>query len=269
MFTGSHRFLGAQNLAKGKIQCIQLQQRLIYLQEIDEGKTIVDAAKAANVQLFIWSALNSVTEDSGGKYTHVYQFDGKAAITKYAQSSGLPMVVVQAGFYSSNLLVSVKPEAQPDGSYILALPVPDTTVWPVIWMEKDYGLFVRAAMESPEIKLGSELLSSGEMISIRDVLSQMSEGLYFHQSQRFSDTHGFSIVTGKTFKFKQMTDDEYFSMLKSQSMSELIAQDVLDFHKTLHEFGYYGSKDVKASLKYISRKPHTWKEYLETVKDKL
>lgn len=137
---------------------------------------IVDAAKAVNVQLFIWSALNSVTEDSGGKYTHVYQFDGKAAITKYAESSGLPMVVVQAGFYASNLLVSVKPEVQPDGSYILALPVPNTTVWPIIWMEKDYGLFVRAAIESPEIKPGSELLSYGEMISIGDLISQMSKG---------------------------------------------------------------------------------------------
>lgn len=37
--------------------------------------------------------------------------------------------------------------------------------------------------------------------------------------------------------FKQVDDEEYFTMLKSQSIPDLIAQDILDFHKSVYEFG--------------------------------
>lgn len=47
--------------------------------EIVEGKGIVDAAKKANVDLLVWSGLESVTKVSGGKYKHVEHFDGKVS----------------------------------------------------------------------------------------------------------------------------------------------------------------------------------------------
>jgi hypothetical protein len=49
-----------------------------FMQEIDDGILMINTAKAAKV---IWSGLMSVTEASGGKYTHVDHFDGKALIT--------------------------------------------------------------------------------------------------------------------------------------------------------------------------------------------
>ena len=45
--------------------------------ELADGKAIVDAAKAAGVDLLVWSALESVKKVSGGKLTHVLHFDVK------------------------------------------------------------------------------------------------------------------------------------------------------------------------------------------------
>jgi hypothetical protein len=46
--------------------------------EIEDGKRIVDAAKAAGtVKQLIWSGLEPVKEISGGKFTGVGHFDSK------------------------------------------------------------------------------------------------------------------------------------------------------------------------------------------------
>ncbi|KAG8847319.1 hypothetical protein FRB96_001654 [Tulasnella sp. 330] len=44
--------------------------------EVSEGQMFVDAAKAAKVELFVWSGLENFSEVSGGKYIHADHFDG-------------------------------------------------------------------------------------------------------------------------------------------------------------------------------------------------
>ena len=147
------------------------------LQEIDEGILLINAAKAAKVELFIWSGLMSVTEASGGKYTHVDHFDGKAAITAYGRQSGVPFVDVQAAMYASNLTGALAPRKQADGSYAVALPFGPETLMPVIDMVSDYGLFVRQAIEFPAFGAGSEILTCGELLPVGDMLKQLSESM--------------------------------------------------------------------------------------------
>jgi len=80
--------------------------------EVKRGKSLVDAVAAVSekegiLERFIWSTLPSFKEQSGGKYTYVYHFDGKAEITTYlkekkelwAKSSLLNM-----GFYTTNMI---------------------------------------------------------------------------------------------------------------------------------------------------------------------
>lgn len=52
--------------------------------EVQEGKGLVDACKAAGVKLFVWSGLEDVTKVSKGKYTHVLHFDGKVRLPRPA-----------------------------------------------------------------------------------------------------------------------------------------------------------------------------------------
>lgn len=85
-----------------------------------------DAAKAAKVELLVWSGLESYTEISGGKYTHAVHFDvcvsvlfpsgahlhieadlcinSKAAITQYCKDTEIPFVNVEASGYYQNFL---------------------------------------------------------------------------------------------------------------------------------------------------------------------
>ena len=148
------------------------------MQEISEGILMVDAAKTAKVNLLIWSGLMSVNEISGGKYSHVDHFDGKAAVTAYGRKSGVPFVDVQAGMYANNLVTYFVPQKQPDGSYEVALPIHRDLALPIIDIESDYGLFVREAIESPVLSAGSEILTCGESISMGDMLKQLGESQF-------------------------------------------------------------------------------------------
>jgi hypothetical protein len=72
------------------------------MQEINDGILIINTAKAAKVDLLIRSGLMSVTEASGGKYTHVDHFDRKALVTAHGRQSGVPFIDVQTRMYDSN-----------------------------------------------------------------------------------------------------------------------------------------------------------------------
>ena len=147
------------------------------MQEIADGILMINAAKAAKVDLLIWSGLMSVNEASGGKYSHVDHFDGKAEITAYGRHSGVPFVDVQAGMYASNFTSAFAPRKQADGSYEVALPFGPDTVVPVIDMVSDYGLYVREAIESSAFGGGSEIFASGELISVGEISKQLSESV--------------------------------------------------------------------------------------------
>jgi len=145
---------------------------------------LVKSAKAVGVDLLVWSGLESVAEISGGKYTLADHFEAKAAVTEYARKSGVPFITVQAGFYASNFQGAFRPIKQADGSYAISVPFNTNAPIPVVDMQ-DYGLFVRAAIESPAIGPGAELLTCGELISVRDCVSQLAESTRIALAYRF------------------------------------------------------------------------------------
>ncbi|KAJ7785257.1 NAD(P)-binding protein [Mycena maculata] len=121
--------------------------------ETEEGKLLVDAAKAGGVSRM-----------------------GKAVFTEYGCQSGVPFVDVQAGWYSTNFLnVPGMFMKQEDGSFVISWPVEPTTLVPFIDVH-DYGLFVRYVLELPVFPDSSELVVHGENITITDLASQLSQG---------------------------------------------------------------------------------------------
>ncbi|KAJ7146025.1 hypothetical protein C8R44DRAFT_690230 [Mycena epipterygia] len=213
--------------------------------EVAEGKMMVDAAKASGVSLLVWSGLDSVSDISKGKYLHVDHFDGKADITAYARLSGVPLIIAQAGWYGTNhiLFDGYIPTKETDGSYVLALPVGEDTVLPIIDAAHDYGLFVRTAIESPALGPGTEILVSGEDISIRDMLTQLSE------------------ITGKKVTYKRISDEEFMAATK---YPHRVALELLEGTKFYEEFGLFGGKDAKPSRQHLSRAPRTWADFVRT-----
>lgn len=152
---------------------------------------LVRVANSVGVDLLVWSGLENVTEMSNGKYKDVYPCDSKAAVTRYAQEIGVPFVNVQAGVYASNYTTQWFPRKQEDGSYVLAMPYDPDSVTPIIDMVSDYGLFVREAIESPAFGAGTEVLSCGEVISYRDIVSQLAESMFRAFFCRFKFTDNF------------------------------------------------------------------------------
>ncbi|KAG9032868.1 hypothetical protein FRB95_000883 [Tulasnella sp. JGI-2019a] len=144
--------------------------------EIAEGKMLVDAAKAANVKLLIWSGLEDYTAASGGKYKNVDHFDGKAVVTAYALEVEVPLANVQAGTYMSNYLGMNLPKKQDDGSYALYGPATPDSVAPFLDTARDYGLFVRKAIESPrDASSGVDIFAYGEVTSYTNIAKQLGE----------------------------------------------------------------------------------------------
>lgn len=139
-------------------------------------RPVIDAAKVSRVKLFIWSPLESSAKWSKGRLSAVWVFDAKAEITDYLRESGVTFVLVPAGGYLSSLWTggAVGLVKQSDGSRVLTLPCPATTELYVVDTPRDYGTYVRAAIENPNVKPGSEVLT-GTKISYEDQMAQLSQ----------------------------------------------------------------------------------------------
>ncbi|KAF7326415.1 NmrA domain-containing protein [Mycena venus] len=213
--------------------------------EVAEAKMIIDAAKAAGVKLFIWSGLESIIKVSNGKYPNVHHFNGKGEITEYGRASGIPFVNVQSGWYAINFwkLNGMKPKKVEDGTYVLALPVGPQTLLPVIDTPNDYGLFVREAIESPEFGAGSEVLTSGEDITIGDMISQLSE------------------ITGKKIVYSRISDEDFTT---ATGLPPSVALEVLESLKYHEECGYYAGKTTEASRRHLARPTRTWADFVKS-----
>ncbi|KAJ7756160.1 NAD(P)-binding protein [Mycena metata] len=213
--------------------------------EVTEGKMLVDAARGAGVRLLVWSGLEPVSEISKGKYQEANQFDGKAEITNYARQSGVALLVVQAGWYGTNHLynnVAFIPQKEADGSYALRFPVKPDTVVPIIDVAHDYGLFVREGIESPAFGTGTEVLASGEDISLREMASQLSQ------------------ITGKRVTYKQISDEEFMAATKAPPR---IALELLHLVKFCEEYGLFNGKDTKPSRQHLAREPRKWADFVK------
>ncbi|EGU11344.1 translation initiation factor IF-2 [Rhodotorula toruloides ATCC 204091] len=65
--------------------------------EVEQGKTLVDVAKAEGIEHFVYSSLPSIAKASGGKYPHVFPFENKAEIEEYAKEKLDNMTVLIPG----------------------------------------------------------------------------------------------------------------------------------------------------------------------------
>ena len=68
-------------------------------QEIAQGITITDAARAVRIAHFVYSSVASANRRTG-----IEHFDGKYAVEKHLQASGVPYTIVAPVFFMENLL---------------------------------------------------------------------------------------------------------------------------------------------------------------------
>ncbi|KAJ6528637.1 NAD(P)-binding protein [Mycena vulgaris] len=205
------------------------------------GKMLVDAAKAAGVKLLVWSAIESFTENTNGRFSLAQFCDSKAKVTEYAHASGVPLALVKPGFFTTNIFVAfyaLKPQG--DGSYLFTLPISGATRVPLCDPEQDFGLYVQAAIERPELGAGSEV-RMGTMISLEEIVAQLAE------------------VSGKKITYKPVDREAWLEGFPPPT--KFLGPILGDMFQTFEASGFFGGK-LPSSHDILARKPRTWIETL-------
>src|SRR3984893_14122144 len=143
--------------------------------ELTQATAAIRVAKDAGVKHFIWSTLPNVEAISGGKFK-VPHFTGKAKIdriVKEAEFENYSFVIPP--FYYQNLLGTMAPQKQADGSMGWALPLDPTLR--VIHMGdiNELGNIVAGACAHPdEAGNGQYLPLVGDFMSFSEIVETLS-----------------------------------------------------------------------------------------------
>jgi uncharacterized protein YbjT (DUF2867 family) len=143
--------------------------------ELKQAAATLRAAKDAGVKHFIWSTLPDVEAISGGKF-HVPHFTGKAKVDRIVKETGFANhTFVIAPFYYQNLVGTLPPQKQADGSVGWALPL-DPTVR-VIHMGDitELGNIVAGTFPHPdEAGNGEYLPLVGDFMSFNEIVETLN-----------------------------------------------------------------------------------------------
>ncbi|KAJ7734193.1 hypothetical protein DFH07DRAFT_130009 [Mycena maculata] len=110
--------------------------------ELIQGKNMVDAAKEAHVEFFIFSSLPGLKKLSGGKYSGSI-FDDKADTEEYLKASGLANATIHLGAFFETHHTLTKTSS----GFDLAHFGPDTPQ-PFTWIKHDVGESVLAILKN-------------------------------------------------------------------------------------------------------------------------
>ncbi|KAF2023564.1 NAD(P)-binding protein [Setomelanomma holmii] len=116
--------------------------------EVQQGKNLTDACRAAGISNLIWSTLPYVSKITNGKLHNLHHFDSKAMVEKYIRQVGQPASFVMPAYFMSNIPGSIRPSA--DGSHFTLswLFHADAEI-PMLDVPRDFGKFVASTL-SPE-----------------------------------------------------------------------------------------------------------------------
>jgi uncharacterized protein YbjT (DUF2867 family) len=143
--------------------------------ELKQATAAVRAAKDAGVKHFIWSTLPDVEAISGGKL-HVPHFTGKAKIDRIVKEAGFAhFTFVIAPFYYQNLVSTLAPQQQADGSLGWALPLDPDVRGIHMGDITELGNIVAGAFAHPdEAGHGEYLPLVGDFMSFNDIVDTLN-----------------------------------------------------------------------------------------------
>ncbi|KZO94751.1 NAD(P)-binding protein [Calocera viscosa TUFC12733] len=142
--------------------------------ETVQGQNLVDACKANDVPLLVWSSLPSASALSNGKYRGVLGFDQKSEVDKYVRSSNQPAVILHTGTFAENILdygyLKEDPD-KPDNWHIYTPIIGGDVHWPVTYPTVDLGPCVLAILESWENDALRAELSKDSIVVVQHTIS--------------------------------------------------------------------------------------------------
>jgi uncharacterized protein YbjT (DUF2867 family) len=217
--------------------------------EIQQGKTIADAAKAAGVKHLVWSALPNTTKLTNGVLKHIEHFDSTAEVAEYIESVKGDMVATyfMPGFYMSNIKGSIKPGQ--DGVPTLAMPW-DASETKVALFDTatDTGTFVAGILsQDPKSVDGLYVPAVSQWVTPNEIVQTITK------------------VSGTEVKFHSVPEKVWQSFLP---MPEKMAQELAENMVLVREYSYYGKgaekEQAKADEKVLAgAKTVSWEEFVK------
>jgi uncharacterized protein YbjT (DUF2867 family) len=120
--------------------------------EVQQGKTVADAAKAAGVEHFVYSSVGSAHRQTG-----IPHFESKLEVEEHVRQIGLPYTILRPVFFMQNW--EMMREHVLGGT--LALPLDPDKSFQQVAVE-DVGAFAAIAFERPDEWIGREVDLAGD-----------------------------------------------------------------------------------------------------------
>jgi len=175
--------------------------------EVAQGTTAVEAAKAAGVHHYIWSTLPNVAEIANGKYT-VPHFTNKASVNAVVRGAGFRwFTFVEPPFYYQNLASPMYPTPPgADGTPTWSVPMNGEVRSIHMGDITEFGNVVAGAFEQPQtVGEGQHLSFAGDLVSWDDIVTTLnSQGHTLAYSQTSDDPWGIRDM------FAYMEEHTYF-----------------------------------------------------------
>lgn len=139
--------------------------------EAEQGRNLVNAVAASNVQHFIFSTLPHVAKATNGALRSPH-FDIKAEHEDLARELGIPSTFVHVPFYYENFLYFFPPRPAGDGTYAFGFPQGDTPLAAI--SVQDVGKLVAPMFENRDQYLGRVVKLAGDEIPPTEYAAAMS-----------------------------------------------------------------------------------------------
>ncbi|KAJ5208399.1 hypothetical protein N7449_002778 [Penicillium cf. viridicatum] len=210
----------AQALAELKGQPIN---ELAYEAEVQQARNIIDAANATigTLDRLVFSTLSHTKKWSQGKYIHNLHFDAKWMGVEYLKAT-YPALdkktsYLQVGLYATNWkkgLHMARPTKQPDGTFVLSVPIDGDAPVPMVEARQDTGKFVKALVQ---VEPGKNLLGYGNFMSWKE----------------------FAALWGKIHGLKCRFERVHREVLE-KAVPGCVGEELADMFEYTGEFGYDG-----------------------------
>jgi uncharacterized protein YbjT (DUF2867 family) len=217
--------------------------------EIQQGKTIADAAKAVGVKHLVWSALPYAAKLTNGVLSHIEHFDSKGEVAEYIESMKGDMVATyfMPAFYMSNIKGSIRPGQ--DGVPTWTLPFhPTETQVALFDTATDTGTFVAGILsQDPKSVNGLYVPAVSQWLTPNEIVETLSN------------------VSGTEVKFQSVPEKVWQSFLP---MPEGVAQELAENMVLIRDYSYYGKgaekEQAKADEKVLGgAKTVSWEEFVK------
>lgn len=210
--------------------------------ELEQGKTIADAAVEEKVPYIIWSTLVDARKISNGEFSHVIHFDQKHDVETYIRTLPIKSSFFSPACFLQNFTLMLAPQPVDGGAYGIANVVnPSTKV--AFFDTDDSGKFVGALLTNPDKFEGKVLHAASGLYSFDEIAQAISK------------------ETGKNVVYSQLPASVFSSFLPPP-----VAQEITEMFGFFDKYGYYGPETkelVEADIPLALEKPTTLEEFFK------